>query len=108
MAIADIKTRELTFGEAVEIMMKSSGNRCAREGWNGKGMWIALSPGQETEASKLWSEAARKFAEDNGGSVEVCPAFLMKTADNKILPGWLASQSDMIATDWCFLHPSQV
>jgi hypothetical protein len=28
----------------------------------------------------------------------------MKTADDKILMGWLASQTDMLSTDWCILE----
>jgi hypothetical protein len=28
----------------------------------------------------------------------------MKTADNKILQGWLASQTDMLAEDWITIN----
>jgi len=28
------------------------------------------------------------------------PCVAMKTADNKMQPGWLASQNDMLAEDW--------
>ena len=30
----------------------------------------------------------------------VQPVICMKTADNKLQPGWLASQADILADDW--------
>lgn len=90
---------ELTFGEAIEALKR--GAKVAREGWNGKGMWLALSPGhQALEANKFWAGPNRKYAEQAGGSVEVLPSITIKTADGKILMGWLASQTDMLAEDW--------
>lgn len=89
----------LTFGMAIELL--KLGKKVAREGWNGKGMWLALSPGhQALEAEKFWAGPNREYAEQAGGSVEVLPSITMKTADGKILMGWLASQSDMLADDW--------
>lgn len=77
------------------------GNRVARSGWNGKDMWIAYSPGCEAlKAENFWSYQGKKYAEEQGGSVEVLPLLIMKTADGKILMGWLASQADMLAEDW--------
>ena len=32
--------------------------------------------------------------------VEICSHIDMKSADNKIVIGWLASQTDMLAEDW--------
>jgi hypothetical protein len=37
---------------------------------------------------------------DDERLTEVLPYIIMKTADDKILMGWLASQSDMLAEDW--------
>lgn len=89
----------LTFGQALEAL--KSGKRVARIGWNGKGMWLSYSPGHSgLPAEKFWSPHNRKFAEQNGGSADVLPCITMKTADNKILMGWLASQTDMLAADW--------
>jgi hypothetical protein len=31
----------------------------------------------------------------------------MKTADNKILTGWLASQTDMLSEDWVLVDPNE-
>jgi hypothetical protein len=90
----------LTFGLALEAMNK--GEKVARKGWNGKGMWIAKSGPTPVllEADKFWNKHSKKAAEENGGSMEVLPYLIMKTADNKILMGWLASQTDMLAEDW--------
>jgi hypothetical protein len=95
----------MNFGQAIEAM--KAGNKVARAGWNGKGMWVALSGtgdgpngGRITEAAGFWNPHARKFAEDNGGSAEVLPTMIMKTAGGQILMGWLASQSDVVAEDW--------
>ncbi len=65
------------FGEAIE-RLKLGGSVC-RQGWNGKGMFLALREA-EPHTSRL-------------------PQIDMATADNKLV-AWLASQSDMLATDW--------
>lgn len=78
-----------------------AGYKVQRQGWNGKGMWIAYSPGSVAlPAEKFWNPHNRAFAEANGGTADVLPCITMKTADNKILMGWLASQTDMLADDW--------
>lgn len=91
----------LSFGHAIEAM--KLGHKVARAGWNGKGMWIALSgPNgpREIAYENFWSTHASEFARNNGGSAKVLPCFIMKTADGAILMGWLASQTDMLADDW--------
>jgi hypothetical protein len=91
-----------SFGQALQAI--KDGHRVTRSGWNGKNMWLAYSPGSEAlPASGFWSPANKEFAEENGGTAEVLPCITMKTADNKILMGWLASQTDMIATDWTII-----
>jgi len=79
------------------------GMKLARQGWNGKGMWLALSwPGgpKNVEASLFWSEHTKAFAEANGGVAKVQPYIIMKTAADELQSGWLASQSDMLSDDW--------
>lgn len=94
------KTEGLTFGLAIEAMKK--GLKVARAGWNGKGMWVAISYPKDKmlKAEGFWNQHSRKFAEENGGQAEVLPTIIMKTADGKILMGWLASQTDMLVEDW--------
>lgn len=87
------------FGNAIRAMKE--GARVCRAGWNGKGMWLALSPGNpRLEAGKFWAGPNRAYAQENGGSAPVLPCITMKTATGEILMGWLASQTDMLAEDW--------
>jgi hypothetical protein len=87
------------FGWALRML--KAGARVARSGWNGKGMWLAYSPGSKSLlAEKFWAGPNREFAMQNGGTADVLPCITMKTAGGEILMGWLASQSDMLAEDW--------
>lgn len=89
----------MNIGDAIELMKQ--GKRVTREGWNGKGMWLALSPGtMALPAASFWAGPNRDYARRCGGKADVLPCITMKTADGSILMGWLASQSDLLATDW--------
>ena len=68
----------MDFGKAIAAL--KSGKFVARQGWNGKGMWLGL---QVPDAhSKM-----------------TLPYIYMKTAQDDLVP-WLASQTDMLAEDW--------
>lgn len=93
----------MDFGDALRAL--KNGARVARAGWNGKGMWLSLSGDTATERKishrDFWSEHNAAFAaQQPDGMATVLPCITMKTADNKILMGWLASQTDMLAEDW--------
>ena len=90
----------LRFGLALAAL--KAGARVARAGWNGKGMWLALScpRTREVAAEHFWSPQNAAFARENGGTATVLPSITMKTATGEILMGWLASQTDMLAEDW--------
>lgn len=89
----------MDFGSALSAL--KDGKRVRREGWNGKGMWLALSPGTPAlPADKFWAGPNRDYALEQGGFAPVLPCITMKTATGEILMGWLASQTDMLATDW--------
>ena len=89
----------MKFSEA--LVHLEEGLRISRSGWNGKGMWIALYPGEIGMPShKLVCRHAKSFAVGNGGKADVLPCVMMKTSDSKILFGWLASQSDLTSDDW--------
>lgn len=90
----------MNFGQALEEL--KHGNRVSRSGWNGKGMWLALTPGTSgLPAENFWSQHNRNFAESLPEKrANVLPCITMKTADDQILMGWLASQTDMLAEDW--------
>ena len=68
-------TSRMNFGQAIEAAKE--GKKIQRQGWNGKDMWVVLMP-----------------------ELKLPPYFAMWTADKKWLPGWLASQTDMLADDW--------
>jgi len=71
------------------------GRKVAREGWNGKGMFIFMVPGSTftTNREPLLSILGA------GAKVEYGPHIDMKTASGEIVP-WLCSQSDTFAEDW--------
>lgn len=93
-------TNGMSFGLALEAL--KMGKRVAREGWNGKGMWISLSCpySQRVPYQSFWSENNADYARERGGYAAVLPCITMKTATGEILMGWLASQTDMLADDW--------
>lgn len=97
----------MTFGDALVAL--KAGHRVAREGWNGKGMWLSLSgPGvRDVPAGGFWSVNNADHARSQGGTAKVLPCITMKTATGEILMGWLASQTDMLAEDWVDLDAVQ-
>lgn len=89
----------LTFGLAIEALKK--GLQVARAGWNGKGMWLVLVPG--TPTAQL--TPGTPYADALGmTSCEILPHIDMWTVNAEgrraMLPGWVASQTDMLAEDW--------
>jgi hypothetical protein len=93
-----------TFGYAIEALKR--GHRVSREGWNGKGMFLFLLPAQDGIPTKVIHDPAlRSVIEDQtgGDTFDALGSIRMFTADKKILTGWLASQSDILAEDWTVL-----
>lgn len=92
------------FGQAIKMLKQ--GNKVARKGWNGKGMFISMTSGKvlDIEKDDIWTKNIRDVAVSNGGTVELLPYISMKTADNKIQIGWIASQSDVLAEDWVVIE----
>ena len=89
---------EGTFGQAVESL--KSGRKVARKGWNGKGMFLWLKPFAMVKSEWCKDPMLKDIADRNGGEIEALGTICMKTADNKILTGWLASQTDILSCDW--------
>ena len=88
----------MKFGDALE--WSKQGFKIARKGWNAKNLWIAYQSGRVIDIDEFWNPHTKDFAKQNGGKAEVLPYMIMKTADDKILMGWLASQTDMLSDDW--------
>ena len=77
----------MNFGQAIEALKQ--GKRVAREGWNGKGIFIELQIPDEN--SKMTHPYI--FIDTTG----------LNTQNTKALKNrvpWLASQTDMLSEDW--------
>ncbi len=68
----------MDFGQALTQL--KAGERVARKGWNGEGMWLEI------------------HFPDAGGLMDL-PYIYMKTAKDNLVP-WVASQTDLLANDW--------
>ena len=88
----------MTFGEAIVAL--EQGKKVRRAGWNGKGMYLWMLAAFTVPVEWCKEPHLKELAEQNGGKIECLASIRMKTADNKVLTGWLASQSDIFATDW--------
>lgn len=73
----------LTFGDALVIL--KAGGKVARAGWNGKGMFVFLDTPPNRDEPFSCTD----------------PYVSMFTAQGTFQPGWLCSQADMLASDWC-------
>lgn len=102
----------LNFGQALEAVKK--GKLISREGWNGKGMFVFLNGttdcffqegnNNDEHIMDIPVNVMNKLRTDTKGCiVSLSPFLSLKAADNTIVRGWLASQSDMLANDWCIL-----
>ena len=92
----------MTFGGAIAALKQ--GKKVARQGWNGKGMWLWLKEGTMVKSDWCHDPALKAIADKNGGEIEALGTVCMKTADNKILSGWLASQTDVLSHDWVVIE----
>lgn len=68
----------MTFAQALEALKR--GKKVRRDGWNGKGMWLALQVPDEHSKMGL-------------------PYIYMSTAQGKLVP-WVCSHTDMLSDDW--------
>lgn len=84
-------TTGLSFGLAIEAM--KMGRAVAREGWNGKEMFLYYVPANEYAVT---TEIARSYF---GDTVPYGAYIAMKTMQGNVVP-WLASQTDMLTDDW--------
>ena len=87
----------MNFGEALAAL--KDGQKVAREGWNGKGMFLFLVPGSTFTVNRppllgIYPE---------GASINYHAHIDMKTAQDTVVP-WLASQTDVLAEDWSILN----
>ena len=81
----------LSFGHAIELMKR--GYKLARAGWNGKKQYIQLA----TCISYKTTDGELVNAEHDAIGNQAI-AFV---GTSGVQMGWLASQADMLAEDWC-------
>ena len=85
------------------ITALESGLKCARKGWNGKGMFIYLTSGSVIQTINLKEETKKHLFGDKDfltSYVKINAHIDMKTADGSITVGWVPSQVDQLADDW--------
>ena len=94
--------RNMDFGMAIRALKQ--GFKVTRSGWNGKGMWLVLVPGTpefNTFPNTPYHNAGIERC-------EILPHIDMWTVNSEgrraMLPGWQASQSDMLAEDWMIVQ----
>lgn len=83
----------MSFSDALDYI--KSGERVARAGWNGKGMFLFLVPGSTFTVNRppllgIYPE---------GTEINYHAHIDMKTAQGYVVP-WLASQADLLSDDW--------
>lgn len=88
---------ELSFGDAIEYLKR--GFKVARSGWNGKGMYLQLV---HCDHYDLLDSKVDNMVRGPEWNLE--PFIIMYTATKKLQPGWLASQADILANDWCIVE----
>lgn len=91
----------MPFGHAIEALKQ--GKKVCRAGWNGKGMFLFLLPASNNIPTTVIHDPALRAvieAEVGGDTFDALGSIRMFTADKKVLTGWLASQTDMLADDW--------
>ena len=92
----------MDFGDALRALKE--GKKVARQGWNGKGMFLWMKPATEVKSEWCKDPLLKQLADDNGGSIPALGTICMYTHESNgrraILTGWLASQSDMLMEDW--------
>lgn len=83
----------MNFGQALENI--KDGKRVAREGWNGRGMFVFLVPGSVFKVNRppllgIYPE---------GAEINYRPHIDIKNVDGSIAT-WVPSITDLMADDW--------
>lgn len=98
-------TENLTFGQAIEALKE--GKRVARQGWNGKGMFIFRQVPAEINQEivptmQSLPQSVKDEFDKRGGNIRYKNQLAMVYPDNTIY-GWVASPSDVLENDWRIL-----
>ena len=87
-----ISKANMNFGQAIEAL--KAGKKVARDGWNGRGMFLFIMKGG-LSGTEVHNQHG--YLDEH---IEIQDCICMKTAQNTVCVGWLASQTDMLAEDW--------
>ena len=87
----------MNFGEALEAL--EHGERVLRRVWS-NGMFLWLKPATIIKEEWCKDPVLKEIAHDNGGEIQALSAICLKTANNKVLTGWIATIEDMLSDDW--------
>lgn len=94
-----------TFGFDEAIRRLKAGGKLSRAGWNGKNMFIVVMPAlylppfnTQGTARKVNDRTAKWIGEDQ--PLDCQPYIAMYNAQKQWIPGWVASQSDLLSDDW--------
>lgn len=99
----------ISFGEALQHL--KNGQKIARAGWNGKGMFVYLNKGScdfdsvpnvpgGDSITHIDGIKRELFDIGDTGTVTRLPNLNMRAATGNTVTGWLASQTDLLAEDW--------
>lgn len=78
--------------------MRYHGGKVRRSGWNGKGMFLVFQKGYP-DGIPINANTAQATGIPQGTVCKFLPYIMMRTVDGSFVP-WLASQTDLLATDW--------
>lgn len=84
----------MNFGKAIEAVRE--GKRIARKGWNGKNQHVELAT-----CISYKNTSGEIVNADHDAIGNMALAFV---GTSGVQLGWLASQSDMLADDWCIVE----
>jgi len=93
----------MNFGQAIEAL--NEGKMVSRSGWNGKGMFVYKTVGNTVGKDFIpkfasLPQSVKDFLQKKDADVVFHSSITMYTATGEMQPGWLASQSDILADDW--------
>ena len=103
-----------TFGQAIGSL--KHGFLVARQGWNGKRMFLFMRPfdilSDEfiTDTVKSLPYNFKQWIKNhpNADRERIFQQYIcMKASDGSIVNGWNASQTDMLANDWVLVNPEK-
>lgn len=85
-------TALFSFGEALKYLNR--GLKVCRTGWNGKGMYLFMSPPM----------GCQMYEQFTGKPINDIASFIVVSTVHETLVPWVASQTDILANDWMFVE----